>query len=54
MIKAEVSGFRELSNKLKDLAERARELHGEHNIPLPELLTPEFLADCSRFCLASS
>jgi hypothetical protein len=34
---------------LKELTRKASELDGNRNIPLPELLTPEFLASCSRF-----
>ena len=38
-----------LERKLKDLAERARQLDGSHEVPITELLTPTFLAACSRF-----
>jgi hypothetical protein len=35
---------------LKELARKLGELDGQQqNIPLPELLTPAFLASCSRF-----
>jgi hypothetical protein len=35
---------------LEDLARRAQELDGrKQEVPLPELLTPSFLASCSRF-----
>ncbi|HEX3684997.1 MAG TPA: hypothetical protein VHU83_20855 [Bryobacteraceae bacterium] len=37
---------------LKDLARRARELEGRRNVPVTELLTPEFLSSCSRFASA--
>ena len=34
---------------LEDLARRARELHGQHEISVANLLTPDFLGQCSRF-----
>lgn len=34
---------------LEDLARRAEQLDGQHNIPIAELLTPPFLSNCSRF-----
>jgi len=34
---------------LEDLVRRARESDGEHQISVANLLTPEFLARCSRF-----
>lgn len=37
---------------LEDLARRARELDGQRNVPLPELLTPGFMSNCSRFTSA--
>jgi hypothetical protein len=45
----EIKGMEELTRKLDDLAERARRLDGSHSIPIPELLTPSFLAGCSQF-----
>jgi hypothetical protein len=45
----EITGLDELSRKLKDLGDRAQELDGQHEIPLSELLTPVFVAGCSRF-----
>ena len=34
---------------LEDLARRARELDGQHQVSVANLLTPEFLGRCSRF-----
>lgn len=45
----EIKGLEELARKCDDLAERAKRLDGSHNIPIPELLTPSFLAGCSQF-----
>jgi hypothetical protein len=47
MIKIE--GLSELTRKLDELAQRATDLHGSHEVPLNELLTPAFLAKCSQF-----
>lgn len=46
-------GLKELERKLNDLSSRAKKLDGEHNVPITELLTPSFLARCSRFQSAS-
>jgi len=45
----EFDGFEELSKKLNDLAEKAESVHGTHEVPLSELLTPGFLAKHTRF-----
>ncbi len=34
---------------LEDLARRAKELDGQHQVSIANLLTPEFLSQCSRF-----
>jgi len=44
-----IEGLDELTNKLDQLAQRASELHGSHQVPMTELLTPAFLAKCSEF-----
>ena len=44
-----VTGLRELERKLKNIGDRAQKLQGLTNVPLPELLTSEFLKTCSRF-----
>jgi hypothetical protein len=48
-VKIKISGFEELQNKLTDLSSRVKELDGGHNVPIPELLSPVFLAGCSKF-----
>ena len=47
-----IKGLEELARKCDDLAERAKRLDGPHDIPIPELLTPSFVAGCSRFVSA--
>lgn len=44
-----IKGLNELTKKLDDMSQRASELHGSHEVPLTELLTPAFLAKCSQF-----
>lgn len=44
-----IDGLSELQNKLSELANNARELDGQHSVPLPELLTPSFLSKHTRF-----
>lgn len=44
-----VTGLDELQRKLIDMSRRAESLSGKHNVPIPELLTPDFLTRCSRF-----
>lgn len=34
---------------LEDLARRAKGLDGQHQVSVADLLTPEFLSQCSRF-----
>ena len=48
----EIKGLEELSKKMDDLAQRAEQLDGSHSVPLPDLLTPTFLANCSKFASA--
>lgn len=45
----EISGLKELQKGLEVLAERTQALHGEHSVPLSDLLTRSFLSSCSRF-----
>lgn len=45
----EIKGLSDLTKKLDELAQRASDLHGSHEVPLTELLTPAFLAKCSQF-----
>ena len=50
MIKVEMDGFDELTNRLGDLAKRAGELNGkEMSVPLSELLNNDFIAEHSSF-----
>jgi hypothetical protein len=44
-----ITGTGEFQKKLRDLAKRAEQLDGSHEIPLRELLSPSFIAGCSRF-----
>jgi hypothetical protein len=44
-----VTGLDELQRKLDDMARRAEDLSGKQNVPITELLTPDFLLRCSRF-----
>ncbi len=44
-----IEGLDNLTKKLDELAQRASDLHGSHEVPLGELLTPAFLAKCSQF-----
>ncbi|WP_447878461.1 hypothetical protein [Serratia fonticola] len=39
-------------NQLKKLAENVKKLDGTHNVSVPDLLTPQFLAECSAFSSA--
>ncbi len=43
------SNFGEVSKRLNDLAQRARDLDGQHSVPLPELMPPDFVSGCSSF-----
>lgn len=44
-----MTGLDEFQRKLNDVAHRAESLSGNHSVPVPELLTPDFLRRCSRF-----
>lgn len=44
-----LEGFDDISSKLEELAEKAQSVHGSHEVPLGELLTPGFLAKHTRF-----
>jgi hypothetical protein len=44
-----VLGLDEFQRKLTDLANRAQSLSGTRNVPVTDLLTPEFVQACSRF-----
>ncbi len=49
MIKVKVTGMDGIKRRLEDLSRRAQELHGNHNVPLSELMPPEFISNCSQF-----
>ena len=49
MLDIEFEGFDELDRKLQDLQKRAAALDGDHQIPLAELLPPEFMERHTRF-----
>ena len=44
-----VTGLEEFQRKLDDMARRAEDLSGTQNVPITEILTPDFLHRCSRF-----
>ena len=44
-----VTGLDEFQRKLNDMARQAESLSGNHSVPVPDLLTPDFLRRCSRF-----
>lgn len=44
-----VTGLDDLQRKLNDIGRRAESLSKTQNVPLPELLAPDFLRRCSRF-----
>lgn len=48
-VKFEMKGLDQLQRRLKDLERRARELDGQHQIPLADLFPPPFLRAHSRF-----
>ncbi|NUT60143.1 hypothetical protein [Herbaspirillum sp. C9C3] len=45
----EIKGLDEFSRHLKQLAENASKIDGTQNVPLPDLLTPEFMSAHTRF-----
>lgn len=44
-----ISGFDDLQRKLSDMARRAEELDGTHQVPLKDLFTRAFMHKHSRF-----
>lgn len=44
-----ISGVRELKNKLSKLSKNIESLQGEHKLPIAEVITPDFLSGCSSF-----
>jgi len=47
-----MTGLNEIAKKLDDLAKKAGEIDGKHNVPMNELLTPEFVSVHTRFANA--
>jgi len=44
-----IDGLEQLQKQIDELTKKAEELDGSHSVPIAELLTPDFLADCSVF-----
>ena len=44
-----MTGLDQMTQKLEDLRQRAEELHGEHEIPMQDLLSPVFFSKHTRF-----
>lgn len=44
-----ITGFDKLQKKLDTLAKNVRKLDGQHSVPVPDLLTPTFVARHTRF-----
>jgi len=44
-----INGLDGIIRTFEDIAEKAKALAGEHNVPFSELLTPEFLSRHTRF-----
>lgn len=44
-----IKGLDELTKKLDDLASNAEKLHGTHQVPVQDVLTPAFVAKHTRF-----
>jgi len=44
-----IEGLDELQRRLEEMSNKAKEIEGEHSVPVTDLLTPEFLSDCSAF-----
>lgn len=44
-----MDGFDELQRKLQNMADNLREIEGTNEVPMSEVITPEFLSSCSRF-----
>ena len=44
-----IDGMQHVQKKLDDLSGRIKQLEGSHNVPMSEVLTPEFISGCSKF-----
>lgn len=49
-----LSGFDDLDDLFGDLDRRARELDGEHDVPIEDILTPAFMSSCSKYASIDS
>lgn len=49
MAQFRIEGLDRLQHKLADLGKKAKELDGEHSVPLTELLPPDFMARHTDF-----
>lgn len=52
MLKVKVTGLDKVKRELEGLARRARGAHGNHSVPVSELLTPTFIRRNTRFANA--
>lgn len=48
-VKFDMKGLNQLQRRLKDLERKARDLDGQHQIPLSDLFPPSFLRIHTRF-----
>jgi hypothetical protein len=44
-----ITGLDQMQRKLRQLSDRAKKLHGTHQVPLSELFPPEFMQRHSKF-----
>jgi hypothetical protein len=44
-----MDGLDDLKRKLQKMTDNLREVEGTNEVPMSEILTPEFLSSCSRF-----
>ena len=49
-----LSGIDDFSNLLDDLDRKARELDGKHEVPIEEILTPDFVSSYSKYASIDS
>lgn len=49
MFRFKIKGLDEVQRKLRDLERKAKDLHGEHSVPLSELFSPSFISKYTRF-----
>jgi hypothetical protein len=49
MINIKITGFGDAARKLRDLAQRTRELEGTHEVPMREIFRSEFMSKYTDF-----